>query len=209
MKDSSMKAFDEETSEIHHYLREGDDCHYFIEYTARKPFDYSDANNFINNLKKSPNKRNSPWEWRWKVKAIDDAAEALARELPKEWLSDSTFVPVPPSKAKDDPEYDDRMWQILTKLGGSVDVRELVYQKTSMEATHVSDDRHSIGDLVENYEIDEDLIDPAPTHLVVVDDMMTVGAHFRAMVQVLEERFPGIPISGVFLARRIFPAENE
>jgi hypothetical protein len=209
MKNAVMKAFDEETREVHHHLRDSDDCHYFIEYTARKPFDFSDENSFINNLKKSPSKRNSPWEWRWKVKAINDAAEALARELPEEWLSNSTFVPVPPSKARDDPEYDDRMSQILAKVGNGVDVRELVYQKQSMEATHVSDDRHSIEELVQNYDIDEDFVHPAPTHIVVVDDMMTAGAHFRAMVQVLEEQFPGVPLAGVFLARRIFPDEHE
>jgi predicted amidophosphoribosyltransferase len=99
------------------------------------------------------------------------------------------------------------MLQVLRGLGNA-DVRELVIQTESMEATHVSDQRHTINELVANYEIDEDQAEPEPTHIVIVDDMMTAGAHFRAMARVLGERFPAVPISGVFLARRIFPENN-
>jgi len=41
------------------------------------------------------------------------------------------------------------------------------------------DDRHTIQELVGNYEIDEELADPRPTHIVIFDDMMTAGTHFR------------------------------
>jgi hypothetical protein len=208
MKNDQIKAFDEETRPDHFYLCANDDCYFFIEYTARRPFNYSDANSFITNLKKKPSKRGT-YEWAHKIRAIDDAAETLRRELPEDWLENSTFVPIPPSKATNDTEYDDRMSQVLNKLGNNVDVRELVYQKESMEATHVSDQRHSIPTLVENYEIDEDQVRPEPTHIVIMDDMMTAGAHFVDMRRVLEERFPGVPISGVFLARRVFPEDNE
>ena len=44
-----------------------------------------------------------------------------------------TFVPIPPSKAKSDPLYDDRMEQILRKIwpGQQIDMRELVIQPVS------------------------------------------------------------------------------
>jgi len=206
MEHAKLTRFDDKARQDHHYLTSDDDCFYFIEYTSHKPFNYSKANSFINNLKKSPETRKT-WQWRHKLRAINVAAKTLLREFPDDWISDSTFVPVPPSKAKDHPEYDDRMIQILGKL--DVDVRELVHQKKSMEATHVSEDRHSVDDLVENYEIDEDQCEPTPTHIVIVDDMVTAGAHFRAMCTVLGNRFPGVPISGVFLARRVFPGDNE
>jgi hypothetical protein len=208
MKDEKMKGFGGETRPDHFYLRADDDCYFFIEYTARRPFNYSDANSFITNLKKKPSKRGT-YEWVHKVRAIADAAETLRRELPDDWLENSTFVPIPPSKARDDPEYDDRMSQVLSELGGEVDVRELVYQTESMEATHVSEQRHSIEALVEKYEVAQDQVRPKPTHIVIVDDMMTAAAHFRAMCRVLKKQFPGVPISGVFLARRVFPDDNE
>jgi hypothetical protein len=201
IKDAELTQFDDETRQDHFYLRREDDCFYFIEYTSGKGYDYSEANGFISNLKKSPTLRGT-FQWKHKERAINDAARTLSRKLPEGWRSKSTFVPVPPSDAKDDPEYDDRMTRVLKKLG--VDVRELVYQKESMEPTHALEDRHTVQELVENYEIDEEQVEPTPTHLVIVDDMVTAGAHFRAMCIVLGNRLPGVPISGLFLARRVF-----
>ncbi len=202
MKDAKLTEFDDETQKDHAYLRADDDCYYLIEYTARRAFNYSDANSFISNLKKKPSLKGT-YQWAHKSAAIRTAGETLSRELPKDWLKKSTFVPIPPSKSKTHAEYDDRMSRVLKRLDGA-DVRELVYQAKNMEATHVSSDRHSIETLVANYEIDEDLTKPEPKHIVIVDDMMTAGAHYRAVRRVLGKRFPKIPISGVFLARRIF-----
>jgi predicted amidophosphoribosyltransferase len=202
MKDAKLGKFDESTRTDHQYLRAKDDCYYLIEYTARRAFDYSEANSFISNLKKKPSVKET-YQWKHKLAAIREAAETLSRELPKTWIKKSTFVPIPPSKSKKHPEYDDRMSKVLKRLEGA-DVRELVYQAESMEATHVSTNRHSIEVLIANYRIDEGLADPEPKHIVIVDDMMTAGAHYRAVRRVLKKRFPGVPISGVFLARRIF-----
>jgi predicted amidophosphoribosyltransferase len=206
MKGSKLTKFDSDTREAHSFLRSQDDCYYLIEYTAQRAFNYSDSNNFISNLKKEPSVRNT-FQWKYKLRAIREAAETLSEQLPAKWIKKSTFVPVPPSKAKDHPDYDDRMSKVLGKIEGA-DVRELVVQKKSMQATHVSSKRHTIDELAEVYEIDEELTDPEPEHLVIVDDMMTAGAHYRAMRKVLKKRFPGVPISGVFLARRVFPKKE-
>ena len=207
MKNGKLTKFDESTRQGHSYLRADDDCFYLIEYTAGKGFDHSDANGFISNFKKKPSVKGT-YQWRHKLTAIRAAAETLLRELPASWLKKSTFVPIPPSKSKEDPEYDDRMTQVLLKLGAS-DVRELIYQSKSMKETHVSSDRHSIDELVANYRIDEDHATPEPAHIVIVDDMMTAGAHYRAMHRILKKRFPNVHISGVFLARRIFANDEE
>jgi hypothetical protein len=207
MRNEKMKAFDDETRLIHHHLSGEDDCYYFVEFVRGAGYG-PPGNSFINNLKKKPSKRGT-WEWQHKLRAISDAAYALKRELPKNWMAKSTFVPIPPSKATNHPEYDDRMTKVLEQLGEGVDVRELVSQKRSMDETHKLADRHSIDELAANYVIAENRVRPKPTHIVIVDDMMTAGAHFRAMYQVLEERFPDVPISGVFLARRVFPENNE
>jgi hypothetical protein len=207
MKNEKMKEFEDETRKDHYHMSADDDCYYFVEFIKGAGYG-PPGNSFINNLKKKPSRRGT-YEWGHKLRAINDAAETMQRELPDEWLENSTFVPIPPSKAKDHPEYDDRMSQVLSKLGKDVDVRELVYQTESMDETHILLDRHSIETLVENYEIDENKVRPKPTHIVIVDDVVTAGKHFRAMCRILEERFPGVPISGVFLARRVFPEDNE
>jgi hypothetical protein len=206
MKDANMQAFDEQTLLAHSLLDGNDDCYYFVEYTARKPYNHSEANGFITNLKKKPSVRGT-YQWQHKLSAMTEAANALSRALPASWLRRSTFVPVPPSKDREHPEYDDRMSTILRELKNA-DVREIVYQLESMDATHVSPTRHTVSELAANYRIDEGETDPEPTHIVVVDDMVTAGAHYKAMHRVLEARFPRVPISGVFLARRIFPEDE-
>jgi hypothetical protein len=208
MRDSALIQFTDHTRAIHSHLHSTDDCYYLIEYTSNRSYDYSDANQFISNLKKSPLRRGSTEYWH-KEKAIALAAQKLREQLPDEWLQSSTFVPVPPSKASDDPEFDDRLIQVLAQIG-AIDVREIVYQRESMEPTHaLGGNRHSVEDLVDNYEIDENKTDPAPSHIVIFDDLLTAGTHFRAMRLVLGHRFPGVPFSGVFLARRVFATNGE
>jgi predicted amidophosphoribosyltransferase len=53
-----------------------------------------------------------------------------------------------------------------------------------------------------NYAIDEALASPEPTHIWVLDDMLTTGAHFKAAQRVLVRRFPSAKVFGVFIARR-------
>jgi hypothetical protein len=43
----------------------------------------------------------------------------------------------------------------------------------------------------------------------VFDDVLTVGRHYRAMHTVLSQRFPGVPITGIFIARTIHPNPFE
>jgi hypothetical protein len=68
-----------------------------------------------------------------------------------------------------------------------------------------SSQRPSVDDLLREYEIDEKQADPQPKWIGVFDDVLTVGTHFVAMKRVLTGRFPGVPITGFFIARRVFP----
>jgi orotate phosphoribosyltransferase len=47
---------------------------------------------------------------------------------------------------------------------------------------------------------------PAPEKIVVFDDVLTGGSHFKAMKIVLRQRYPEVDIIGLFLARSIHPA---
>jgi len=82
-----------------------------------------------------------------------------------------------------------------------VDVRELVYQESTVEASHLRGDRPKPAEIAANYRIDERLTDPRPTAIGIVDDVLTAGSHFKAMQMVLERHFPGVRTFGLFLAR--------
>ena len=138
---------------------------------------------------------------------------ALGEAINHEWLKRATLVPIPPSKGKDHPEYDDRMTVICEDIPVefNLDVRELVTQTTSMATAHGAEPGHrpDVDDLLAVYQIDEDLAEPTPEAIAIVDDVLTAGTHYRAMKRILSDRFPNVPINGVFIARRVFPPDND
>ncbi len=197
---------DETTIVDHARLVAADEILYLFEYVSGRDYTFGATNSLISNLKKKPSLKGSA-QYRYKTRDMTKCSQFLAEAINPAWLNGATLVPVPPSKAKDHPDYDDRMASICRAIPVAfpVDVRELVVQTTSTDAAHESNDRPSVEELLEIYEIAEDLTQPAPRRIAIVDDVLTAGTHYRAMHTILSQRFPGIPIVGMFVARRIFP----
>lgn len=130
--------------------------------------------------------------------------EALDALNPK-WLSMATLVPMPPSKVKSDPMYDDRLIQMLQVLGTGLqlDIREMIAQRRSTGAAHSTEARPRVDELRDNYLIDEALVDPPPRVIGVIDDVLTTGSHFKAAQLLLRSRFPAVKVYGIFVARRV------
>lgn len=195
--------------EDHTHLTGEDQCYCFHEYTSGKNFDFSTANSIISNLKKKPSAKARPDVWKHKLRTIDACAKSIGELLNPDFLKKSTLVPIPPSKAASDPEYDDRMLAMLQKIsiGSPLDIRELVYQTKSLPASHEAGDgqRLTVTDLLGVYRINETLTTPPPKTIAIFDDVMTAGTHYRAMSTVLSQRFPSARIFGFFVARRTFP----
>ena len=191
----------------HAHLNEDDECYFIGEYTARMGYAYSATNNLVLNFKKTLDRQGLS-EWHYKEKAIKEAAAAFATALEpsvQKTLDRVTFVPVPPSKARDDPLHDDRLTQMLNLVRPEpgLAVREVIVQECSTDAVHSSESRLRPDEIEAMYSIDEALTKPVPGVLAVVDDVLTTGAHFRAAQTVLASRFPATKIIGLFIARRI------
>lgn len=199
-----LTKIDDLTRPDHSYLTAADECYFLGEYTARKGFAFSATNHLIFNLKKGMERRGRP-EWPYKAVAIQRAAEAIRAALNDRARQTLTFVPVPPSKAKTDPLYDDRLLQVLGGIwpGQSVDLRELVVQPVSTPAVHDRDERPKPAELEARYVIDRSLLRPAPQVIAVIDDLVTTGAHFVAVRNMLRRVLPDIHIVGIFIARRV------
>ena len=198
-----LTEVDDLTRPDHSHLTEDDHCYFIGEYTARQGFAYSATNNLILNFKKTLDRRGRP-EWRYKEHALRTAAAAFRRALNPEALDRLTFVPVPPSKAKGDPLYDDRLMRMLRAIRPEppLDIRELIVQTQSTDAVHDREIRPRPEEIEALYRIDETLREPAPRLVAVVDDLLTTGAHFRAAKSILSARFPEIAVVGMFIARR-------
>ena len=188
----------------HYYLRVEDDCYFLGEYTARKGYAFSATNQLVLNFKKSMDKRGSA-QWKYKDRAINDAATAFRAAINGEWLDTATLIPIPPSKVRNDPLYDDRLVRMLRAMRSQppVNVREVIVQRASMEAAHDAENRPRPEDIEANYTIDEQLRNPPPQVIGLFDDVLTTGAHFRAASNLLERTYPGVRIIGVFIARRV------
>jgi predicted amidophosphoribosyltransferase len=72
-----------------------------------------------------------------------------------------------------------------------------------MERAHIAAIRPGPIGLYNNYEIVQPLADPSPSQIAVVDDLLTTGAHFKAMKKILTETYPDIQVFGIFIARRV------
>ena len=178
-----------------------------LEYTPRQEPPYSETNNLIWNLKK-PVDRKGRREYYYKEKAIQTSGDLLRGVLNVEWIPSAMLVPIPSSKTKQNPLYDDRIVQVLNRMTRNLngcDVRELVIQTEDLDSFH-DGCRLRPHQLRDYYELDENLCegDP-PREVTLFDDLLTTGSHFKAMQGVISERWPNVPISGIFIARRYLP----
>lgn len=192
----------------HYHLSAGDVCFYYGDYTARKNYSFSDTNQLISNLKKPVNRRGLG-DYRYKGIAIEQVARAIIKHVR---VGDVTFVPVPPSKAKSDPEYDGRMVQVLARaqaLDPAVDFREMVVQSHSTVAGHIAESRPKPSDLEANYTVDMAACRaPVRGCIMVFDDVLTTGAHFVAMRNCIRKVYPQHEVYGLFVARRVPEADD-
>ena len=105
--------------------------------------------------------------------------------------------------------YDDRVLRIVHVMttGLPCDVRELIVQTKDMPAAHETNIRPRPDEWYAAYAVDEAVAQPPPTNVLVIDDVLTAGAHFAGLKRRLIERFPGVTIFGVFYARRAVQQE--
>lgn len=199
---------DELARNDHAYLTPDDSCYYLREYTSGKDYSFGQTNSLISNFKKSPLLRGQA-QYQYKLQAIRQIVAELNAVVPVSALSGVTLVPIPPSKAKDDPEYDDRIQRVLEgfhKNDPAKEVRDLLTQKTSSRASHLTPgDRMRPEELMELYRIDRKALGKSRGAILLVDDLLTTGAHFRAAKLALQRVKADIWVGGLFIARRIFP----
>ncbi len=207
-----LSRIDDSNRDDHQRLRESDECFFLHEYTSGQGFGFGVANDLISNLKK-PVDRQGRAEYAHKLRAIKHCSRLFEDSINEEWLKIGTLIPVPPSKARADPLYDDRILQICRGINPAlqVDVREIVIQKATIRAAHESgNNRPTVSELEANYVVDEvQATQRRVSSIAIIDDVLTAGTHYRAMHNVISRRFPNIAIVGMFIARRVFPTATS
>ena len=202
-----LQEIDATNRRDHYYLAEGDECYFLYEYTAGAGWRGGETNQLIHNLQKKPGDRG----YSYKAPAIAGCARALSEVISEAWLEKACLLPVPPSKIKTDPRYDDRIYRVCTAIGeaGAPQVLELIEQIESTE-TFKGGNRKKPDELRTNYQFNEQLLQAGiPASIGIVDDLLTTGSHFRAIKDMILERLPGSSVVGFFVARRAIPSPFE
>jgi len=203
---SRLTAIDETTRADHYYPAEADRCFCFGEYFADQGWGHGPTNQLIFNYKCNPTEKSA--RLRWKQQAIATIAAGLKAAIARPEVERHTWVPIPSSKLPDHLEYDERIVKTLRRafVGYNVDIRELLRQSVSTDADHGSNSRMTPEGLLELLIVDRDAWDRAPPRSIILfDDVLTTGKHFKACERRLRDIDPTIAIAGVFVARRALP----
>lgn len=179
-------------------LLEPDDiCFFAREYVSGGSYKTSEANQLISNLKKDPSKRNSQYEWAYKVKAVKQFAKELSAALPPK----ASFALIPTSKVNGDPQRDPR-WDML-KAELTIIRPDLLYKRpivrtVSCPAVHEGA-RRKMREIRASFGWEG--FQNVPSTLALVDDVITAGAHFKVCQAMIREHHPTLPVIGVFWAK--------
>ena len=203
-----LTLLDQSQIQQYYYLDDSDDCYCLGLYHPRHGYQGGDLNQLIYNLKKRPTSKNSnPQAYRHKRKAILRISSALRQSMNESCLNNEiTLVPVPPSKIIGDPDYDDRILQICNQMVKGLDsphVLDLLSMKKSLVASHLANtERPSKVELENNLRLNTPPANQKPRpYIILVDDVITSGAHYSACKEVLTKHYPKVMVMGMFVAR--------
>jgi len=202
---------DETNRDQHVFLQQGDRCLFFGEYFAGKGYQGGGTNQLMFNFKTLPSiARTNPARRGYKENAIATVATGLRELLGRSQIERLTFVPIPPSKTPDHPDYDDRLTRALTMAcaGFNSDIRLLLRRLSSTESDHRTGARLTPEALHSLLELDSAALAAKPLRetIVLFDDVITTGKSFKCCERRLRDALAAtMPIMGLFVARRILP----
>ena len=180
-------------SRIH--LNDNDECFYFLEKEA-EGFSKSDANNIIYNFKKPVDRKGLP-EWKHKLRAIHFFTDLLCGI---KYPQNTTIIPAPTSKPRNHPQWDDRIDVAvdgILKCKQNVRIEKALDTREPQIPAHIGGTRNV--DSIMNNTIYTPL-QSNPAMIILVDDVLTTGAHFRAWKNIIEQHNPDSQVIGFFLA---------
>lgn len=211
-RECSLHLLDPAQRTQHCFLEAADCCRYLWEYLPGRA--RSRAQRWIRDLKCSPSQAAAcPLRAIDKECALVHAAQALRAAAPRSWVEQASWCPIPPSARADASDYDDRLLRLLRLAfaGYDADIRPLLQQSQSLPADHCGRQRVGLAALYEVMSVDtSQLLSRAlRMELVLFDDVLTTGKHFKCAQGRLRERLGPVRISACVLARRVLSAKRR
>jgi hypothetical protein len=175
---------DDDLRTEHSYLTAADECRCVAEYLPGRGYRASYVNQLIVNLKCPLSAVwANPRRMHYKLCAIDEIARALRGAVSQSSVESATWVPIPPSRAAREADYDDRLQRIIAAAFGDydLDLRRLLYQTEGTMADHVSSRRLTADALYRLIGLDQAMLglNPPRARIVLFDDVLTTGKHYK------------------------------
>jgi hypothetical protein len=191
----------------HAFLSGSDRCSFLLEFTPGRDPWHRERQRILRDFKCAPSAAMASARLaRRKRRAIGIMAGMLRAAVSRHAAQQVTWVPVPPSKARPDPDFDDRLMQTLQMAfrDYDVDVRPLLFQARSTPADHLGGTRVAADSLIDNLRLDLGSLGQGPVRQAIrlFDDVLTSGKHYKCCELRLRDCLPGTPVSGLFLLRR-------
>lgn len=205
--ESELRWLDAPARADHVFLVDSDQCAYLSQYAAGQGYQGGHCNQLMRNFKCAPSiARGNPRRANYKRRAINTLAQWLRRAVTQAQAERWTWVPIPPSKHRGDPDFDDRLSSTLSLAfeGYDLDLRRVLCQSQSTARDHAGGTRLPEEALYRILQIDLEALEQRPLRerVVLFDDMLTSGKHYKCCERRLRECLPHVPVMGVFLSRR-------
>ena len=190
----------------YHYITGADYCLYKREYVSGYGYQGGPTNELVLNFKKNPDRKNKPLEWRHRMRAVKTFARESETLFPLNLNISVTAIPS--SKHKNDPGYDCRFedfFKEFLKARPNLNIEWPIEIKKNIQASHHGGGRDP-EDFKRNYVWRG--FKKNPKTLCIFDDVLTTGAHFRAISDFLKENEYKGQIIGIFWSRAISPVSG-
>ncbi|EAH6869135.1 hypothetical protein IO402_001489 [Campylobacter lari] len=180
------------------YLNFDDACYYFLDYKPNSGFD---VNSLVFNFKKDLSFKNHP-SWYYRNDAIKEFAKMINNAFLNINKNIFNIIPMPTSKPKNSTEFNNRLIQTmeeLLKLDSSYKIFDCFDVQNNLVPAHHNGCRNP-NDLKQKIQFDPP--NSFNKNIVLIDDVLTTGGHFKACKNILLEKLdPNINVIGLFLAK--------
>ena len=182
-------------------MTDDDECYYFIEAT-QGGFEASTSNSLLLNFKKDIKFKKTP-AWQYRNNAIKQFALMISKHINNDRTDSITIIPEATSYPISDPSFNDRLVQTLIelkKLRQRINIELALEAKSYIGSSHLPGGTRNVPIIQNNLQWKGLKNSPSQT-IILLDDVLTTGAHFRACKNIILANTPeNTNIIGFFLA---------
>jgi predicted amidophosphoribosyltransferase len=183
----------------HAFLSAEDECYYFGDYSPGKGFAHSQTNQTIYNIKK-PMSAKGTAQWKYKTDSILIIGKSIAASLNQALLPNAVLVPIPPSKPPTHELFDNRI-ELVVAAAAPFHGAPILRTSVARDPNHVGQNHRSVESIYQSLEFAELPEKSIREVCILVDDVLTTGASFRACKRKLLELNGINRVLGFFGAR--------